>query len=264
LYGLSPPPVPPMTPGPNIIVERGIDPTRLVIAFTGKAGELSIRAHDFSDLTGTLGQSRILLRDPSRLWYQKGTGDGVRSFPDIVDLLRAHIRSLGPERITIIGNSMGGFAAILAGHMLGADEVHAFAPQTSIHPLRLAWERDRLLLVNMRDLVGLLFTRMRHSGLLDLPHVLKHHNGRTRYFVHVCRGSSDAHSARRLASRAGVEVLPYPCPAHNVLFQLAKSGYLSKVLRVEPPDTARDLYDSMYGPSAKANGSRRVQQTELR
>ena len=194
----------------DIIVERGADPSRLIIAFTGVRGDLSLKPFDFWDLTGTLGYSRILLRDPSAFWFQYGTGGVAHNFPELVEVLRGHIAELAPERLTILGNSMGGFAGILAGHLLEADDVHTFGPFVTLNPIRAARERDGLWRLRRADLIKLFVQQFRHRHLFDLPRLLKKHNGHTSFYVHFCHGSDLAKGGRLIASAARRSRLDLP------------------------------------------------------
>jgi pimeloyl-ACP methyl ester carboxylesterase len=231
---------------PNFFVERGEDPSRLIIVFSGKRGGLHMNRFDFLDLTGLLKHSRILLCDPWHAWYQRGISDRVSDFPAIVEALREQIAELAPTRVTVIGNSMGGFAAILAGHLLGADDVHAIGPQTCIHFFRAARVLDALIVRCGLDMLKLLALRSRQSHLFDLTRVLDRYNGKTRYFVHVCADSMDARRARPLAMRAGVTFLKYPGDSHNVVLAMAKTGFLSRVFRLDGHEAVRDLHAKLY------------------
>jgi hypothetical protein len=276
-----------MTASQNLVVERGADPSHLVVSFAGKVGDMTVRRHratfsggideitfadrraafDFWDLTGTIGGSRILLRDPWGLWYQKGIGRDVRSFPALVELLRHHIDELAPTKVTMIGTSMGGYAAILAGHFLGVDVVHAFATQVSIHPVRMVRARDGLIRKRAIDLLPLLLRPRDRRALLDLPEVLADHNGRTRYFLHTCGNCRDERRADGLATHPGVHVLRYPCRRPDalygdhlvkpLLYEMTKSGYLKAVLRRDATETPVELHDRIYdGRQARTGAAR--------
>jgi pimeloyl-ACP methyl ester carboxylesterase len=274
-----------MAASENIVVERGADPSHLVVSFAGKVGDMTVRrqratfsggideiafadrraAFDFWDLTGTIGSSRILVRDPWGLWYQKGIGRDVRSFPALVELLRRHIEELAPARVTMIGTSMGGYAAILAGHVLGVDEVHAFATQVSIHPVRMVRARDGLIRTRALDLLPLLLRGRDLRALLDLAPLLARHNGRTRYFLHTCGNCRDERRADVLAAHPGVHVLRYPCRRPEavygdhlvkpLLFEMTRSGYLKTVLRRDPTETPVELHTRIYDGRTARTGA---------
>lgn len=66
-------------------------------------------------------------------WYQ------YDDLPLACAAVRAHLR--GAERIATYGSSMGAYAAIRMADALGADAVLALAPQYSIDPAKVPWER---------------------------------------------------------------------------------------------------------------------------
>ena len=199
----------------NFFVERGRDPSRLIVAFTGRVTE-PLR-FEFDDLSRRLGWSRILLRDPSDLWYHYGIGEGTDDFPGVVDLIARCRRDLGATHTTVVGYSAGGYAALVAGGLLGADLVHAFAPLTRLSPLGLVGALDPTLFRRRRDLIRLWVTRTRRRALFDADTVLAAGLGHTRTFVHYCGGyRRDRQRCEALASLPGVTLLAYPCGDHGV------------------------------------------------
>jgi hypothetical protein len=86
---------------------------------------------EFFGATRGLDCDIIFLRDESKSWYMKGKGE-FRTIPELVHWLEQ--KTKGYKKRVFIGNSMGGWAAALAGTLLEVDEVIAFCPQVSIDP----------------------------------------------------------------------------------------------------------------------------------
>src|SRR4029453_3878336 len=104
-----------------------------------------------------------------------------------------------------------GYAAILFGHLLGADSVHAFAPQTCLQPDYV--KRHRRLHKTEKRAAHERPWASRHAewDWFDLNDVLAEHNGRTTYFVHHCADSEpDRHAAEWIAGGKGVKGHGYP------------------------------------------------------
>jgi acyl carrier protein len=221
-----------------LLAVKGANPDVLVVAFTGFAGRYMMRAYDFLDLMGALGYSYILLRDPRRAWYLHGLGGEARDFPSLVRLLHRHIARLAPSRVITVGTSAGGFAALLGGHLLGADCVHALAPQTYLDIPNIVRHRDvDLVRVMWRALLGVYRVSGLGSRLLDARRLLSEDNGRTRYFLHVCTGSAtDRKRAGHLADLARVSVLQHPGPDHNVVRAMVRNGFIHQFLRWDLQD----------------------------
>lgn len=72
----------------------------------------------------------IFIRDPGKSWYNGAIPGLSSNADDLLDLLRAHCAKFDLNRVTVAGTSMGGYAAILFGTLLGAGRVIAIGPQT--------------------------------------------------------------------------------------------------------------------------------------
>jgi hypothetical protein len=87
------------------------------------------------------GCDAIFVRDPRQAWYQLGI-DGIGAdVAEIVDWLRR--RCHGYARSVAVGNSMGGYAALLLGGLAELDVAVAFNPQTTITATDRAALNDR-------------------------------------------------------------------------------------------------------------------------
>lgn len=227
----------PGAPAP-ILVEAGADPEVLVIACTGFKGGLMMPTLDFLALTKLTGYSRILLLDTSQTCYLGGLPPLFADYAALLAHLRACIDRLAPRKIICIGASSGGFAALLFGHELVADYVHAFSPYTYLDHASVARYGDP-------DAAGAraaAYTRI-HAlpadvrRLFDLQQVLAQDNGRTRYFIHACRNSRwDMLRAKHVERCPGAVVVGYPCQSHGVAATLARAGLLDELLKLENQD----------------------------
>jgi hypothetical protein len=125
--------------GPDVWIEPGAPGDTLVITF----GFAQWQAPVTFDLTGRLrklqallgrGLQRVHLRDPSLRWYLHGiAGLGADRTASIVALRRI-VDSLSPGRVVTLGQSMGGYGAILYGHELGAQRAVAFGALSTMDP----------------------------------------------------------------------------------------------------------------------------------
>ncbi|HEV8502259.1 MAG TPA: hypothetical protein VGR63_11800 [Casimicrobiaceae bacterium] len=220
---------------PPLLVERGEDPSTAVVAFKGFGGMLNRSRFDFLSITGLLRHSRILLRDDSFTCYLAGIPGLAGSCESLAGVIRGHLAELAPARTMMIGPSGGSFAAILYGHLLGADDVHAFAPFTNLDPQWLAVHGDP------HDNVRHAATIERLAALppqahryFNLSHVLREWNGRTRYNIHACANSPrEMKRAMRLEGLPGVTIHRHPCDTHRVVSWLAGRKRLMPLLRAE-------------------------------
>jgi acyl carrier protein len=234
---------------PSVIVKRGDDRRLAIVAFTGGWHQLlGESAFDFMDLTGSLNYSRILLRDPAQSWYLCGLGDHCSDFDGMVRVVRGHLDKLAPDKVMAIGTSSGGYAALLAGHLLRADYVHAFSPQTYVDPVSIKRYRDETLGQKNGAVLQSLYARFgQDAEYLDLARALGGWNGRTRYLLHVCaRCETDLRRARHLERVPALTILRYPCAVHNVLVGMAHQRFLHDVLALEQQDGLVERHQRLF------------------
>lgn len=86
----------------------------------------------------------ILIRDIRKQWYLTGINAELSTIEKLAERLKAETKGM---RVITLGSSSGGFAAILFGHLLGAERVLAFNPQFNIEDLleRSSEEKDPIV-----------------------------------------------------------------------------------------------------------------------
>jgi acetyl esterase/lipase len=124
--------------GDDLVFHRvPVDSEDLIVAFSARPIELG-RFHFFSLTDLFPSASKLLVRDPSRSWYNAGLPGIGETVGEIAVWLREQVDLLSAKRVIMTGPSMGGYAAILFGCMLGAERVVAISPQTLLDPA-LRW-----------------------------------------------------------------------------------------------------------------------------
>lgn len=196
---------------PNILLDVA-DEEPLVIAFTGMADKLHEMFFEWEG--STRGGSRVLVRDPYQLWFQ-------RNLKDVEELLEHVIFEYNPTTITCIGASAGGYAAIYFGYKAYyVDKVHAFGPQAFLSRGLKHYEGKTNLIHD--------------EGLpcVDLRDLLVNPEDRsTKYKIHIGTEEEDARHAEHLADCPNVELVRYPCETHACASQLLKAeGRLTEVI----------------------------------
>lgn len=229
--------------GSPVFVEKGADPRVLVIAFTGFKGGLMMPAFDFFDTTKLTRYSRVLLRDTARTCYLGGVPPKLPDFGALLGFLRNAVAELAPEKLLCLGASSGAFGALLLGHALKADYVHAFSPFTYVGRA----QAQELADADGMDRHGDAISRIEAlpdnvKPLFDLQAVLARRNGKTRFYIHVCKNSPwDIKRAKRLEQTPGATIIAYPCASHGVAVALARAGLLEDLLKIENQDRIEDL-----------------------
>jgi pimeloyl-ACP methyl ester carboxylesterase len=113
------------------ILDRELRSARhLVVAFTGIAHKLGGIPFEFHKSIGAIRCAPLFVRDLKCQWYQYDEAAIIA----VTERIEQARRSTGAERLVCLGNSMGGFGALLFGSMLNADAILAFCPQTTIDP----------------------------------------------------------------------------------------------------------------------------------
>ena len=189
---------------------------QLVVAFGGvRHGYGGIKG-EFRQSLGKLGSAAVFVRDDGCRWYQYGPEE----LQPIFDQIQAVKAELGARRLVCLGNSMGGFGALLFGQRLGADAILSFVPQTAIDPeVTTALGDDRWAAYQEN------IPAYPHGDLLKEPPAA----GR----VVMCWGAKDpldsAH-AERIADAWKVEPVVIRSVGHDAAFELREKGRLLPLL----------------------------------
>jgi pimeloyl-ACP methyl ester carboxylesterase len=165
--------------------------------------------------------NRVLVRDPKNAWYHRGVPGLGTHVDEVTGTLRSLIRSIRPGRLITIGQSMGGYAAIMFGILLNADRIVSFGPLSHLD----AREAVRYGDLRFLSVMELLQLDPPKSAYLDLPKLA----GALDYqgSLHVVYGTHpgnddgvsgnlDAMHAFRLAKLPHVMLHPYPESEHRI------------------------------------------------
>jgi hypothetical protein len=204
----------------------------LAVAFGGIAMSVGgIPPFEFFRVLNEAGPAKkLLLRDRSQSWYHRGVDGLAGDIAGVEAAIRRIVEREQPRRLVMLGASAGGYAALLFGRLLGADEIHAFGPQTFIGPgLRLRHLDHRW---------GKLWLSLMLSGRYqprygDLYRVFKRTpSPGSRVVVHYCDSDrfDNAH-ARRLGRHPDVELRRYEEGGHFIVKHLRDTGQLQPLLR---------------------------------
>jgi tetratricopeptide (TPR) repeat protein len=188
-----------------LFLERGGDLAAVFFAARGSGREFG-----FYRIAHQLSATALLVKDPTNNWYNAGI-DGLGA---TVDEIAASLRAtVGNRRIVTFGSSMGGYAAILFGCLLGAEGCVALAPQTRL---------DSKLPLSPPAGMPLQAPELRRY-LLESP------STNVRIFI----GGSDlvdAYHAYRVADLPNVEVSVLADAGHSVAETLAGTDILREVV----------------------------------
>jgi len=204
--------------------------TSLLIAFGGIQGGLEIPPFEFFNATGGFPIKRLFVRDLAQAWYHHGARGHGSNIPELADSLRALLAPYEVDRLVVTGTSMGGYAAILFGSLLGADTAIAFAPQTVLERGVLdeigdhRWDKD-LARVAARGGLDPRWTDLRRV----LPEV------RVADTLYEVRYDPllrlDREHCERIEGLPGVRLLPREGGGHSIARDMRDRGELEPLLR---------------------------------
>lgn len=195
----------------TLIMSKQQSSERCIVSFTGVGhgmGGLDLQSPEFS--SSRLVGSRIFIIDKDRSWGNALNWPKVESI--VLDFAK------GQELITI-GNSMGGFLAILGSKRLKAAYSIAFAPQWSVDPQIVPLE-DRWNLY-VKEIAEFKFPDLRESFAQNC-----------RYLVVFGDAPEDVAHAKlfethtSLAPDGNIEIMTVADAGHNVAKYLKESGIL--------------------------------------
>lgn len=259
------------TTGDDVLVDRIVPGAPLVIAF----GFVSWNTRPAFDFYGRLrkleqasGQhlNKILVRDSGNAWYHRRIAGLGSHVDESAQALRELVQRVAPSSITTLGQSMGGYAAVMYGLLLDVQQIVAFGPLSFLdvqqarlyHELRWLPVMESLAqdppLSAYYDLAALCRARATDNTQLHLLF------GTRPDVANVVGGASasesvnlDAMHAQRLAPFGRCTLHPFPHSGHAVVQHLIDtkringllaSCILGLTLEDEPmPDISREWQD---------------------
>jgi len=111
----------------------------LIVAFTGVLHRMGGIPFEFHRSLGEVDAKVLFVRDLEQRWYQYDLSEIDR----LAGQIRGAAAAVGANRLSCIGNSMGGFGALMFGRLCAANATLAFAPQTTILPSQTMAMGDR-------------------------------------------------------------------------------------------------------------------------
>jgi len=114
----------------SVLYDFEADSEVLLITFSGVGIGIGVPFFEFLKALTPFNIRKIVVRDVHKSWYHAGLEGVSNDIDGSIPALKELIEKSGAKSVIVLGNSMGGYAALLYGALLGVDEVLAFAPTT--------------------------------------------------------------------------------------------------------------------------------------
>jgi tetratricopeptide (TPR) repeat protein len=236
----------------------------LLITFGGISQGMGIPPYEFSRITSEFKIKKIFLRDCLQSWYQKGIKNVGNNIEQIVAYLKDFLQKQQIRRVVITGNSAGGYAAILFGHLLEADVAIAFSPQTFLdRDNRSIFGDDR-----WQPQIDNLYKSINNeisSKYLDLLNLWNNKPIKTKFYIYFGREHLlDAIHAARLQGCQNVTLQAYDGSEHNIVKTLRDLGILKSILVDQLYQESAQIYYEQATNYTKNNDLKRAIESHLK
>jgi hypothetical protein len=203
--------------------------SRTLLSFTGVGhgmGGINVQKAEFFG-TGRHFDNLLFITDKTRSWGNQ------LDFAGIAERLAPFREGV---QMSAIGNSMGGFLAIVAAHFMPMNRVIAFVPQFSVDPEIVPWEtrwkeyRDEIPGYRIRDVGGYVTEN-------------------TQYFVFSGGVGLDRRQARLFPVMDNLHHYSFPDIEHGLAADLKEAGLLDHLVRgvlEEDSDAALETFARSY------------------
>jgi pimeloyl-ACP methyl ester carboxylesterase len=216
--------------GIALSAEMESESSTLLLTFGGMKSMAGIASFEFVALTHDMPVKRLYVRDPRQSWYHRGMPKHGSSLTSIADSLREFLATHEVDRLVTVGNSAGGYAALVFGTLLGADTVLCFGPQTVLDFAILSkWKDHRWDDV----LMPVVASGALESRWSDLRRALPEARwADTRYNVYFDEtDSGDRAHAEHLRGLEGLRLYRFGRGGHVLARALRDCGALDRILR---------------------------------
>lgn len=183
---------------------------------------------EFYKASAILEEHKMFVRDFNQNWYQTGLPDVTNDLCSTAEFIKNEIKQINPRKVFLVGNSMGGYAAILFSKLIYQGQVIAFAPQTFISPfLRFIHGDHRWKSQIRKTYVSSLLKRK----IWNLRPLLEKNDDENNVSIFVSASDRlDCAHAYHVKDINGVYVYEFSEGGHNVVTLIRELGLLPTVM----------------------------------
>lgn len=205
--------------------ELGSGSKTLLITFAGISGAVGLYPFEFFKITKGFDIDKIFIRDLEQSWYHKGMKDISNSIEDSAKYLKSIIKANKYKKVVCLGNSMGGYAAILIGYLIKADIVLSFSPQTFLDEKNREKYKDN----RWQEQIAALPKNI-DEKYLDLSKLLRPNKTKINIYYSL-QERIDVEHVNKIKNLKNVNLFAYENGGHQLVQFLKKSKDLYIILR---------------------------------
>lgn len=210
----------------------------LYLFFGGIQAGIAMPPFEFYQASGIINENKLFLRDFAQSWYHDGLKGVSKSVDETADYIQELVDEVNPRKLFFVGNSMGGYAAILFSTLLGRGEAIAFAPQTFISSNLRKKHNDTRWPEQIANTVHLETAK---KDAFDLKQLLLNSNSKNKISVYVAKDSPlDMVHAEHIHGCPGVTIFQFASGGHTLVRELRDSNKLPQIMAGKYAKTAHD------------------------
>lgn len=198
----------------------------LLVCFGGIKGELPIPVFEFLNSLDKYTINKIFLRDFRQVWYHQGLLNISSNSEETLSYLKKKITEINAKRVIFLGNSSGGYAAILYGCLLNVNHVLAFSPQTFVNKLTRFFKRDQRWQSQISTMYDIKNLDKKILNLCDLLNSTKYNTTVNIYYGK--NNKLDSKHAMFLRKCNNINLFPKEGDSHNIIKDMRDDGSLFK------------------------------------
>jgi len=200
----------------------------LLITFGGIKQGIGIPVFEFFNSVSIIDCDKVFIRDFNQAWYQKGIDNDINTLEKTTHYIEKLLLTQQYNKVCFLGNSMGGYAAILFGLKFNIDKVISFAPQTFIN----RFNRMLYLDFRWRKQISNIY-KQKKKGIYDLKTIFElYKNSTTKVkIIYSIKHRLDKIHAERLKKYNQVHLVPMAKGGHAIVKSIRDNDGLLKLIK---------------------------------
>ena len=200
----------------------------LLVTFGGIKQGMGMPVYEFYNSLKTIKCDKVFIKDIYQAWYHKGINEDINNIAKLKELLKSIIEKKVYTKVVFIGNSMGGYGAILFGVLLNIDKVIAFSPQTFIDRMNRFWYKDNRW---SNEITNVYLNNSNQKRFYDLNTYLKKKSYSTKIDVYYSKNDKlDCYHSQKLNKQSNIRFYSFDKGNHNLIKVLRDDGELITII----------------------------------